>query len=108
MSSEIEKLKEMSELITKKIENIQTSTYDSSLRSHPSELAEVRKVITLAGKTLGGNKIYYENHIEKVGFSSFKLSDTLDILGSILELIEKRNQRTIRRKKRTASANKKS
>ena len=104
MSSEIEKLKKMSELITKKIENIQTSTYDSSLRSHPSELAEVRKVITLAGKTLGGNKIYYENHIEKVGFSSFKLSDTQEVLGTILELIEKRNQRTIRRKKRAAAA----
>ena len=104
MSSEIEKLKKMSELITKKIENIQTSTYDSSLRSHPSELAEVREVITLAGKTLGGNKIYYENHLEKAGFSSFKLSDTLDFLETVLERIEKRNQRAIKRKKRAAEA----
>ena len=105
MSIDIEKLKKMTVLINKKIENIQTSGYNPSLLSHPSELAEVRNLLTLAGKILTERRIYYENNIEKAGFSSFHLSDTLDVLGNILEIIEIRNQTTTRRKiKRAVSA----
>ncbi|MDG6223576.1 MAG: hypothetical protein IAX21_10145 [Candidatus Bathyarchaeota archaeon] len=104
MTTDIEKLKKMTVLINKKIENIQTSRYNSSLLSHPSELAEVRNVLTLASKTLAGHKIYFENHIEKAGFASFHLSDTLDVLRNILDIIEKRNQTTKRRKSKRALA----
>jgi len=99
MSADIEKLKKMTTLVNKKIEKIHASSYNSSLLGHPSELAEVRNVLNLASQTLKGNKIYFENNIEKAGFSSFHLSDTLDVLGDILEIIEKRNQSTKRRKK---------
>ena len=109
MSADIENLKKMTTLINKKIEKIHTSSYNSSLRGHPSELAEFRNVLNLATKTLRGNKIYFENTIEKAGFSSFHLSDTLEVLGQILEIIEKRNQSTKRRKlKRAISADKSS
>ena len=88
----------MTVLVNKKIENIHTSSYNSSLLGHPSELAEVRNVLILAGKALTGHKIYFENMIEKAGFSSFHLSDTIDVLGHILEIIEIRNQTTKKRK----------
>jgi len=91
MSIDFEKLKKMTALVNKKIKKIQASSYNSSLSSHPSELAEVRNVLTLAGKTLTGRKIYFENMIEKAGFSSFHLSDTLDVLEHILEIIEIRS-----------------
>ena len=105
MSRDFEKLKKMTALVNKKIKKIHTSSYNSSLLDHPSELAEVRNVLSLAGKTLTGHKIYFENMIEKAGFSSFHLSDTLDVLGHILEIIEIRNQTTKRRKnKRVVSA----
>ena len=71
MSVDIEKLKKMTALVNKKIKKIHTSSYNSSLLGHPSELAEVRNVFILAGKTLTGQKIYFENMIEKAGFSSF-------------------------------------
>ncbi len=107
MSVDVEKLKKMTALLNKKIEKIHTSSYNPSLLGHPSELAEVRNVLILAGKTLTGQKIYFENMIEKAGFSSFYLSDTLDVLGHILEIIEIRNQTTKRRKiKRAVSAEK--
>lgn len=102
MSADIRKLKKITSKVATKIEKIQNNSHDSSLRVHPSELDEVRNVLKVASKTLGGNKVYYENHIEKAGFSSFHLSDSLDVLRNILELVEKRNQRTIRRKKRAA------
>ncbi len=102
MSVDIEKLKKMTALVNKKIEKIHKSSYNSSLLGHPSELAEVRNVFILAGKTLTGQKIYFENMIEKAGFSSFHLSDTLNVLGHILEIIEIRNQNTIRRKTKRA------
>ncbi|MEJ2244298.1 MAG: hypothetical protein P8X87_07235 [Candidatus Bathyarchaeota archaeon] len=106
MSADIRKLKKLTSKVAIKIEKIHNHSHDSSLRVHPAELAEVRNVLKVASKTLGGNKIYYENHIEKAGFSSFHLSDSLDVLGNILEIIEKRIQRTISRKKRvTASKN---
>jgi len=109
MSVDIEKLKKMTALLNKKIKKIHTSSYNPSLLDHPSELAEVRNVLILAGKTLTGHKIYSENMIEKAGFSSFHLSDTLDVLGHILEIIEIRNQTTKRRKiKRAVSAEKSS
>ena len=88
---DIKKLKKMTELIKNKIEKIQASSYDSSFRSHPSELAEVRNVLNIASKTLPGHKIYFENMIEKAGFTNFHLSDTLDILKHILEIIEIRS-----------------
>jgi len=109
MSADTEKLKKITTLVNKKIEKIHTSSYNSSLRGHPSELAEVRNVLNLATKTLKGNKIYFENTIEKAGFSSFHLSDSLEVLGHILEIIEKRDQSTKRRKlKRAVSAEKSS
>ena len=55
---------------------------------YPSKLAEVRNVLNIASKTLPGHKIYFENMIEKAGFSTFHLSDTLDILNQILELLK--------------------
>jgi len=85
---DIKKLKKMTELINNKIEKIQASSYNSSLRRYPSELAEVRNVLNIASKTLPGHKIYFENMIEKTGFSNFHLSDTVDILNHILELIK--------------------
>ena len=109
MSVDFEKLKKKTALVNKKIEQIHTSSYNASLLAHPFELAEVRNVLILAGKTLTGQKIYFENMIEKAGFSSFHLSDTLDVLGHILEIIEIRNQTTKRRKiKRAVSAEKSS
>ncbi|MCW8801753.1 MAG: hypothetical protein OQK81_00180 [Candidatus Bathyarchaeota archaeon] len=109
MSTEIKKLEEMTVKVNKKIEKIHTSSYNSSLLAHPSELAEVRKVLDLASKTLKANKVYFENNIEKAGYSSFHLSDTLDILGHILEIINKRNQSAKRQKnKRESSAEKSS
>ena len=61
----------MTELINNKIEKIHASSYDSSLRRYPSEVAEVRNVLNNASKTLPGHKIYFENMIEKAGFSTF-------------------------------------
>ena len=80
------KLKKMIELVNSKIKKIHASSYNSSLRSHPSELAEVRNVLKVASKTLPGHKIYFENMIEKAGFPNFHLSDTLNVLKHILEL----------------------
>ena len=97
----------MTVLVNKKIEKIHTSSYNLSLLSHPSELEEVRNVLTLAGKTLTERRIYYENNIEKAGFSSFHLSDTLDVLEYILEIIEIRNQTTKRRKIKRAVSDEK-
>ncbi len=108
MSVDIEKLKKMTALVNKKIEKIHKSSYNSSLLGHPSELAEVRNVLILAGKTLTGHKIYFENMIEKAGFSSFHLSDTLDVLEHILETIEIRNLTTKRRNNRKAVSAEKS
>jgi len=107
MNVDIEKLKKMTALVNKKIEKIHTSSYNSSLLGHPSELAEVRNVLNLASKTLTGHKIYFENNIEKAGFSSFHLSDTLDVLGHILEIIEIRNQTTKRWKIKRAVSDEK-
>ena len=81
----------MTELINNKIKKIHASSYDSSLRRYPSELAEVRNVLNNASKPIHGPKIYFENMIEKSGFSTFHLSDTLDILKHILEIIEIRS-----------------
>ena len=108
MSSDIQKLEKMTAKVTAKIEKIHTSGCNSSLLAHPSELAEVRNVLSLASKTLKDNTIYLENNIEKAGYSSFHLSDTLDVLGHILEIIEKRNQSTQRRKNKRASSAEKS
>jgi len=85
---DIKKLKKMTELINNKIKKIQASSYNSSLRSHPSELAEVRNILNIASKTLPRHKIYFENMIEKAGFTNFHLSDTLDVLKHILELLK--------------------
>jgi len=98
MNIDFEKLKKMTALENKKIKKIHTSSYNPSLSSHPSELAEVRNVFNIAGKTLYGHKIYFENMIEKAEFSSFHLSDTLDVLEHILKTIEIRNLTTKRRK----------
>ncbi|MCW4022965.1 MAG: hypothetical protein ACOWW1_08010 [archaeon] len=107
MSADIKKLEEMTVKVNKKIEKIHTSTYNSSLLAHPSELAEVRNVLNLASKTFRENRIYFENNIEKAGYSSFHLSDTLDVLGQILDIVEKKNQSNKRRKlKREACAKK--
>jgi hypothetical protein len=107
MSADIKKLEEMTVKVNKKIEKIHTSTHNSSLLAHPSELAEVRNVLNLASKTFRGNRIYFENNIEKAGYSSFHLSDALDVLGQILDIVEKKNQSIKRRKlKREACAKK--
>jgi len=86
---DIKKLKKMTELVNNKMKKIHSSNrYNSTLRSHPSELAEVRNVLNIASKTLPGHKIYFENMIEKAGFPNFYLSDTLDVLKHILAIIE--------------------
>jgi len=108
MNVDIEKLKKMTTLANKKIKKIHTSSYNSSLLGHPSELAEVRTVLNIASKTLTGKKIYFENMIEKAGFSSFHLSDTLDVLEHILDLVEITNQTTKRRKIKRAVSDEKS
>jgi uncharacterized membrane protein affecting hemolysin expression len=107
MSADIQKLEKITAKVTAKIEKIHTSGHNSSLLAHPSELAEVRNVLSLASKTLKDNTIYFENNIEKAGYSSFHLSDTLEVLGQILEIVEKKNQATKRWKtKRALSTNK--
>ena len=83
---DIKELKKMTELVNSNVKKIRSSSYNSTLRSYPSELAEVRKVLKVASKTLPGHKIYFENMIEKAGFPNFYLSDTLDVLKHILEL----------------------
>lgn len=108
MSADIKKLEKITSKINTKIEKIYNQNYDSSLRTHPSELAEVRNVLTVASKTLRGNKIYFENNIEKAGYSSFHLSDTLEILKQILDRVEKRKQATKRIKTRREASAKKS
>ena len=107
MSIDIKKLEKMTVSVTKKIEEIHSSSYNSSLRIHPSELTEVRNVFNIASKTLTGQKVYLENLIEKAGFSSFRLSDTLDVLEHILELVEIRNLATKRRKIKRAVSDEK-
>ena len=87
----IKKLKEMTVQVNTKIKKIHASTYNSTIRSHPSELAEFRNVLNIASKTLLGHQIYFKNMVEKAGFSNFYLSDTLDVLKHILELIELRS-----------------
>jgi len=83
------KLKEMTELVNNKIEKISASnSHNLTLRRYPSELAEVRNVLNIASKTLHGHKIYFENMIEKAGFSNFYLLDTLDVLKHVLELLK--------------------
>lgn len=83
---DIKELKKMTELVNSNVKKIRSSSYNSTLRSYPSELAEVRNVLKVASKTLPGHKIYFENMIEKAGFPNFYLSDTLDVLKHILEL----------------------
>ena len=83
------KLREMTELVKNKMEKISASnSHNLTLRRYPSELAEVRNVLNIASKTLPGQKIYFENMIEKAGFSNFYLSDTLDVLKHVLELLK--------------------
>jgi len=108
MSADIKKLEKIASKVNTKIEKIHNQDYDSSLRAHPSELAEVRNVLTFASKTLRGNKVYFENNIEKAGYSSFHLSDTLEILKQILDRVEKRKQATKRLKTRREASTKKS
>ena len=88
---DIKELKKMTELVNNKMKKIHSSSYNSTLRSYPSELAEVRNVLNIASKTLLGHQIYFKNMVEKAGFSNFYLSDTLDVLKHILELIELRS-----------------
>ena len=79
----------MTELVKNKMEKISASnSHNLTLRRYPSELAEVRNVLNIASKTLPGQKIYFENMIEKAGFSNFYLSDTLDVLKHVLELLK--------------------
>jgi len=85
---DIKELKKMTELVNSKVKKIHASSYNSTLRSYPSELAEVRNVLNIASKTLPGHKIYFENMIEKAGFPNFYLSDTLDVLKHILEILK--------------------
>ena len=85
---DIKELKKMTELVNSKMKKIHSSSYNSTLRSYPSELAEVRNVLNIASKTLPGHKIYFENMIEKAGFPNFYLSDTLDVLKHILEILK--------------------
>ena len=85
---DIKELKKMTGLVNSKVKKIHASGYNSTLRSYPSELAEVRNVLNIASKTLSGHKIYFENMIEKAGFPNFYLSDTLDVLKHILEIVE--------------------
>lgn len=108
MSVNINNLEKIASKVITKIKKIQSDSYDSSLRGHPSELAEFKNVITVASKTLKRDKIYFENHIEKAGYSSFHLSDALEILRQILDTIEKRKRATKRRKNKKATSVKKS
>jgi len=85
---DIKELKKMTGLVNSKMKKIHASSYNSTLRSYPSELAEVRNVLKVASKTLPGHKIYFENMIEKAGFPNFYLSDTLDVLKHILEILK--------------------
>ena len=86
---DIKKLKKMTELVNNKMEKISSSNhYNSTLRRYPSELSEVRNVLKIASKTLPEHKIYFENMIEKAGFPNFYLSDTLDVLKHVLELLK--------------------
>ncbi len=85
---DIKELKKMTGLVNSKMKKIHSSSYNSTLRSYPSELAEVRNVLNIASKTLPGHKIYFENMIEKAGFPNFYLSDTLDVLKHILEILK--------------------
>ncbi len=85
---DIKELKKMTVLVNSKMKKIHSSSYNSTLRSYPSELAEVRNVLNIASKTLPGHKIYFENMIEKAGFPNFYLSDTLDVLKHILEILK--------------------
>ena len=86
---DVKKLKKMTELVNNRMKKISSSNrYNSTLRRYPSELEEVRNVLNIASKTLPGHKIYFENMIEKAGFSNFYLSDTLDVLKHVLELLK--------------------
>ena len=86
---DVKKLKKMTELVNNKMKKISSSNrYNSTLRRYPSELSEVRNVLNLASKTLPEHKIYFENMIEKAGFPNFYLSDTLDVLKHVLELLK--------------------
>ena len=79
----------MTELVNNKVKKISASnSHNSTLRRYPSELTEVRNVLNVASKTLPEHKIYFENMIEKAGFSNFHLSNTLDVLKHILELLK--------------------
>ena len=53
----------MTALVHNKIKKIHASTYNSTLHSYPSELAEVRNVLNIASKPLPGHKIYFENMV---------------------------------------------
>ena len=71
------KLKERTEVLDNRLKKSHSSTsYTSTLRSNPSDLEEVRNVLEIASKILPSNRIYFENMIEKVGFSNFYISDT--------------------------------
>ena len=79
----------MTELVNNKMKKISSANrYNSTLPRYPSELSEVRNVLNIASKTLPENKIYFENMIEKAGFPNFYLSDTLDVLKHVLELLK--------------------
>ena len=82
-------LKELTESIIDKIEKSCSSTgRNLTLRRNPSDLAEVRNVLKIAGKTIPGHKIYFENMYEKAGFPNFYQSDALDVLKHILDLVK--------------------
>ncbi|PVX25057.1 MAG: hypothetical protein CW691_05795 [Candidatus Bathyarchaeum sp.] len=84
------KLKKMTELLNNKLKKLDSApSNNSTLRRHPSELAEFRNVLEITSKTIPGQKIYFENMIEKAGFSTFYLSDALDVITHVLEIIEK-------------------
>ena len=86
---DVKKFKKMTELVNNKMKKISSSNrYNSTLRRYPSELSEVRNVLNIASKTLPEHKIYFENMIEKAGFPNFYLSDTLDVLKHVLELLK--------------------
>ena len=83
------KLEKNTKLAIDMMEKKYSSTgYNKTLRSNPSDLAEVRDVLKIACMTFPRHKIYFENMGEKIGFSSFYQSDTLDLLKHILELLE--------------------
>jgi len=82
------KLKKMTKLLINMMEKKYSSTgYNKTLRSNPSDLAEVRNVLNLASRTIPMHKIYFENMCEKAGFPNFYQSDTLDVLKHVLELL---------------------